>query len=55
MSGIRISTKNAKCPLGNKLSSKIVSYLFEQEYGECRNYSPSEIDTIRKAANILQR
>jgi len=53
--GIRISTKNARCPQGNKLSSKIVSYLFEEEYGECRNYSPSEIETIRKAASILQR
>lgn len=53
--GIRISTKNAKCPLGNKLSSKIVSYLFEQQYGELEHMTKSEIEIIRKAASILQR
>lgn len=52
---IRISTKKAKCPEGCKLSSKIVSYLFEQEYEELRNMTASEIETLRKAASILQR
>lgn len=53
--GITIRKKNATCPEGCKLASKITSYLFEQEYGECRKMSPKEIETIRKAAKILFR
>ena len=52
---IRISNPNAKCPQGYKLMSKIASYLFEQECGELRNMSKSEIETLRKACKILQR
>jgi len=53
--GIRITNKNAKCPQGNKLASKIMSYLFEQQYGELKNMTASEIETISKAAKILAR
>ena len=53
--GIRITKQNAKCPQGNKLASMIVSYLFEQECGECKNFSKSEIKEIRRAAEILMR
>ena len=53
--GIRITNKNAKCPEGYKLASKIVTYLFEQEDRELRHMTKEEIETIRKAANILAR
>lgn len=52
---IRISNPNAKCPRGYKLASQIVSYLFEEEYDECKNFSALEIEAIRKAAKILAR
>lgn len=32
--GIIITSKNAKYPNGMKIASKIVSYLFEEQYGE---------------------
>lgn len=53
--GVVITNKKAKCPRGYKLASQIASYLFEEEYDECKNFSASEIEKIREAAKILAR
>lgn len=42
-------------PRASKLVSNIVSYLFEEEYGECKLMNTSEIEALRKAAKALGR
>ena len=42
-------------PGASKLVSNIVSYLFEEEYGECKLMKTSEIEALRKAAKALGR
>lgn len=36
-------------PRALKLASSITSYLFEEEYRECKYMKPSEIEALRKA------
>ncbi|MCR5044785.1 MAG: hypothetical protein K6A93_11780 [Bacteroidaceae bacterium] len=50
--GIRITGKT-KMPQGMKLASKIASYLFEQQYGELRHVSASDIEVLRSTVKIL--
>jgi len=50
---IKISNNKSKMPEGLKLASKICTYLFEQQYRELDYMSSEEIETLRKAGNIL--
>jgi hypothetical protein len=42
-------------PEGLKLMSKIGTYLFDEENGECKYMRDSEIDALRKAMRALSR
>ena len=42
-------------PEALRLASHIASYLFEQEYGECKYMKPSEVEALRKAQNAIGR
>lgn len=42
-------------PKALKLASQLVSYLFEEEYGECKYMKDSEKAAVRKAQNALIR
>lgn len=53
--GIRVTNNKSKMPGASKLVSNIVSYLFEEEYGECKLMKTSEIEALRKAAKALGR
>ena len=53
--GISITNPKSKMPEGLKLMSKICTYLFEQEYGECKYMKDSEIEALRKASRALSR
>lgn len=53
--GIKVTNDKSKMPRALKLVSAITSYLFEEEYGECRYLRDSEIETIRKASRALTR
>lgn len=55
MSSIRITNPKSKMPRALKLASNITSYLFEEEYGECKYMKPSEIEALRKAYKALGR
>lgn len=55
MSSIKITNSKSKMPRAVKLASSISSYLFEEEYGECKYMKPSEIEALRKACNALGR
>lgn len=37
----------------NKLAHAIAAYLFEQEFGELRNFSQNEINKIKEVRDIL--
>lgn len=52
---IRVTNPKSKMPEGLKLMSKICTYLFEQEYGECKYMKDSEIEALRKASKALSR
>lgn len=43
----------SKMPRALKLLSNITSYLFEEEFGECKHMKTSEIEVLRKAAEAL--
>ena len=51
--GIRITNAKSKMPRAMKLVSAIVSYLFEEEFGECKYMKDSEKAALKKAANAL--
>lgn len=51
--GIRITNNKSKMPRALKLMSAIVSYLFEEEHGECEYMKDSEKAALKKAANAL--
>jgi hypothetical protein len=51
--GIKITNKKSNMPKALKLMSSIKSYLFEEEFGECKLMKTSEIEALRKAANAL--
>ena len=53
--GIRITNDKSKMPRALKLMSTIVSYLFEEEYDECKYMRASEIEALRKAQRALAR
>lgn len=56
--GIIITSKNAKYPRGMKLASKIVSYLFEEQYGELEQmpkrclFRRGRKDTLQKGRGL---
>lgn len=52
MSGIRVSVKT-KAKETLKLYSHLMSYLFEQEYGELSNCTPAQKKTLRDALLVL--
>ena len=52
MSGIKISVKT-KAKETLKLSNHLRSYLFEQEYGELSNCTPSEKKVLKDALSVL--
>ena len=52
MSGIKISVKT-KAKETLKLSNYLRSYLFEQEYGELSNCTPSEKKVLKDALSVL--
>ena len=52
MSGIKISVKT-KAKETLKLSNYLRSYLFEQEYGELSNCTPSQKKILREALLVL--
>lgn len=53
--GIKITNSKSKMPEALKLVSHISSFLFEQEYGECKFMKPSEIEALNKANRALGR
>lgn len=53
--GIKITNNKSKMPRALKLASSIVSYLFEEECGECKFMKASEVEALRKAAKALGR
>ena len=52
MSGIRVSIKT-KAKETLKLSNHLRTYLFEQEYGELSNCTPSEKKVLKDALSVL--
>ncbi len=52
MSGIKVSVKT-KAKETLKLSNYLRSYLFEQEYGELSNCTPTQKKTLRDALLVL--
>ena len=52
---IRVTDPKSKMQEGLKLMSKIGTYLFEEEYGECKYMKDSEIKALRKAMKALSR
>jgi len=42
-------------PRGLKLVSQMSSYLFEEEYGECKYMKPSEVEALKKAMRAIGR
>ena len=52
--GIQYSTKT-KLTASLKLFNHINSFLLEQEFDELKNFSPSQVDTIKKAAKTLSK
>lgn len=55
MGAIKVTSKNSKMPKALKLMSEISSYLFEEEFGECKLLKASEIESLRKASKALVR
>lgn len=53
--GIKITNNKSKMPRALKLASSITSYLFEEQYEECKYMRASEIEALRKASNALIR
>lgn len=53
--GIQVTNKQSKMPKGLKLASSILSYLFEEQYGECEYMKESEKGALRKAISALTR
>ena len=53
--GIRVTNPKSKMPRALKLASAIASYLFEEEYEECRHMRENEKEALRKAQNALIR
>ena len=52
MSGIKVSVKT-KAKESLKLSNHLRSYLFEQEYGELSNFTPTQKKALRAALFVL--
>lgn len=52
---IHVTDSKSKMPEALKLTSKIISFLFEEQYGECRYMRESEVEALRKASRALQR
>ena len=52
MSGIKVSVKT-KAKETLKLSNHLRSYLFEQEYDELSNSTPSEKKVLKDALSVL--
>ena len=55
MSAIRFSKSKSKMPRASKLISSISSYLFEEEFGECRFMKDTEKESLKKAIRALSR
>lgn len=53
--GITITNSKSKMPRALKLASALSSYLFEEEYGECKYLKNSEIESLKKALRALGR
>ena len=53
--GIRITNPKSKMPNALKIASHISSFLFEQQYGECKYMRESEIEVLRKANRAIGR
>ena len=52
MSGIRVSIKT-KAKETLKLSNHLRTYLFQEEYDELSNYSPSEKKVLKDVLSVL--
>ena len=52
---IHVTNSKSKMPEALKLASKIISFLFEEQYGECKYMRESEVEALRKASRVLQR
>ena len=52
--GIVVRT-NTKAKATLKLFNQMSSYLFEQEFGELREASSSDIETLKKACKVLTK
>lgn len=55
MGGINYTVKGTTMPKTVRLISGISSYLFEEQYGECRNLKPTTIKNLRSIINSLGR
>lgn len=53
--GIEITNNKSNMPRALKLASAITSYLFEEEFRECKYMKDSEKEALRKANNALIR
>ena len=52
--GIKVSTKT-KATKALKLYNSISSYLFEEEFGELRGVSSTDINKLREAKQVLNK
>ena len=52
---IHVTDSKSKMPKALKLASHIFSFLFEQQYGECKYMRESEIEALRKANRAIGR
>lgn len=55
MGGINYTVKGTSMPKTVRLISNISSYLFEEQYGECKNLKPTTIKNLRAIINSLSR
>lgn len=53
--GIRMTNSKTKMPRALKLASTIASYLFEEEYEECKYMKGSEKEALTRAQKALIR
>ena len=55
MPAIKVTNNKSKMPRALQLAGHIGSYLFEEEYEECKYMKSSEIESLRKAIKALIR
>ena len=52
---IELKSSSSKMPKALKLLNSISSFLFEEEFGECKLMKESELKSLRKAAEVISK